>query len=248
MNPVRILKKHNLKNKELAVKAASPYDAHIKGAQARDSNGAKPDLISSGVPWVYSKVVKEHFFHPKNFLLDNPKPGDFDTEGMIGSPACGDIMRFWLKIDKKTERIKDCKWRTFGCASAIAATSMLSVMLTERGGMKLDKALKIKPQDITKRLYGLPERKIHCSVLGDKALKEAINKWLKKTGQFKRIIGENAKIIDPTKNITKADIKRAVSEGARTLKEVQEKTKVGIGYPKCIPQVKRLIKFYLTIF
>jgi len=97
-------------------------------------------------------------------------------------------MALWLKIDKKSERITECKWQTFGCASAIASTSMLSVMVTENGGMKVDDALKIKPQDILARLGGLPARKVHCSVLGDQALRTAINDWFQKTGQNQRII------------------------------------------------------------
>lgn len=177
-------------------------------------------------------------------MTGDPKNSEFDAEGIVGSPACGDVMRVWLKINPKTERIKKFKWRTFGCASAIAATSMLSVMVTEKGGMKIDKALKIKPQDITRRLGGLPERKIHCSVLGDKALRTAINNWFKKTGQYDRIIVEGSRVLDPNTKTTEADIEEAVIEGAKTLEAVQKKTKVGIGYPKCIPEVEQLIRFY----
>ena len=157
---------------------------------------------------------------------------------------CGDVMRMWLKIDPKKEKITACKWRTFGCASAIASTSVLSVMVTEKGGMTLDKAMQIKPQDIIKRLGGLPDRKIHCSVLGDKALRAAINDWFKKTGQYNRIITEGSRIIDPYTKVTEADIEEAVIEGALTLKDVQQKTKVGIGYPQCLPEVEELIRFY----
>ena len=121
---------------------------------------------------------------------------------------------------------------------------MLSVMVTEKGGMKIDKALKIKPQDIMKRLGGLPDRKIHCSVLGDKALRAAINDWFKKTKQFSRIIVEGKEIIDPNTKTTEADIEEAVLEGSRTIEDVQKRTKVGIGYPECIPEVEQLIRFY----
>ncbi|MBI2628018.1 MAG: iron-sulfur cluster assembly scaffold protein [Candidatus Niyogibacteria bacterium] len=128
----------------------------------------------TGEGWVYSETVKKHFFYPKNLLLKDPKPGDFDAEGMVGSPACGDMMRMWLKVDPKTKQIKKLKWRTFGCASAIASTSMFSVMATEKGGMTINEALKIKPQDILKRLGGLPEIKIHCSVLADQAFRKTV--------------------------------------------------------------------------
>ncbi len=119
------------------------------------------------------------FFNPRNILLTEPKRGEFDASGVVGSPACGDVMKMWIKIEPKTERIKKLKWRTFGCASAIASTSMFSVMLTEKGGMKLEDALKITPQDIMKRLGGLPPYKIHCSVLSDQAFKKAAENYLK---------------------------------------------------------------------
>lgn len=206
----------------------------------------KPDIVNkyTGNTWVYSEYVKDHFFNPRNLLLESPENADFDAEGIVGSPACGDVMRVWLKIDKNNDRIFDFKWRTFGCASAIAATSMLSVMATENGGLGLNEAMKIKPQDITARLGGLPDRKIHCSVLGDKALRAAINNWFKKTDQFGRIIPEGGKIIDPYTKVTEADIEEAVLEGALTLEDLQKKTKVGIGYPECLEETEQLLRFY----
>ncbi len=130
--------------------------------------------------WLYSPTVKDHFFHPRNVQLKDPKPGEFDGVGTVGSPACGDVMTIWVKVDRKTARIKKCVWRTFGCASAIASTSMLSVMVTRRGGMKISEAEKLTPQDILKELGGLPPRKVHCSVLGDQALRAAIQDYLSK--------------------------------------------------------------------
>ncbi|HOW13007.1 MAG TPA: iron-sulfur cluster assembly scaffold protein [Candidatus Pacearchaeota archaeon] len=197
-------------------------------------------------PWLYSKTVKKHFLHPKNFMKPNEeKKVKFNAVGMVGSPACGDVMKFWLLIDEKTERIKKVRWRTFGCGSAIAATSVLSEMLLENNGMTLKEARKIRPQDIVKRLKGLPERKYHCSVLGDKALRDAINDYYRKTKQYDKIEIENGKIIDKVLKITDNDIEKAVLEGAKNLEEVQEKTKVGTGDPKCIKEAEKLIKFYL---
>lgn len=206
----------------------------------------KQDIVNqyTGEGWVYTKEVKEHFFNPKNLLLTDPEKTKYDGEGMVGSPACGDVMRVWLKIDKKNDRIKEFKWRTFGCASAIASTSILSVMVTEKGGMKIDDALKIRPQDITARLGGLPDRKIHCSVLGDKALRAALSDWFKKTEAYDRIVVDGAQILDPNTKTTEADIEEAVLEGATDLAAVQKRTKVGIGYPECLPKVEELIRFY----
>jgi NifU-like protein involved in Fe-S cluster formation len=126
--------------------------------------------------WVYSDTVKDHFFHPRNLLLDE-KNYVADGIGVVGSPACGDLMALWIKVNKKSGRIAECKWRTFGCASAIASTSMLSVMATEEGGMPLKCAKKITPEAIIERLGGLPDRKYHCSVLGHLALREAIKDY-----------------------------------------------------------------------
>jgi NifU-like protein involved in Fe-S cluster formation len=126
--------------------------------------------------WFYSKTVKEHFFNPKNVLKTQKEVKEFerqaDAVGQVGSPVCGDVMKVWIKV--KNGRIVDCRYQTFGCASAIASTSVMSEMVK---GMKLEDAMKIKPQDIVKRLGGLPEQKIHCSVLGDQALRTAIKNY-----------------------------------------------------------------------
>lgn len=198
----------------------------------------------TGQGWVYSDVVKQHFFHPQNLLLDEPKDGEFDAVGEVGSPACGDTMRMWVKVDPKTDRIKELKWKTFGCGSAIASTSMFSVMLTENSGMKVDEALKVRPQDVMDRLSGLPDRKIHCSVLADKAFRKTMNEYFRLTGQYARIIVEGSKVIDKRLNVTDRDIEEAVLEGAQTLEEVQHKLKVGVGDPDSIPEIEQLIRFY----
>lgn len=132
--------------------------------------------------WLYSDVVKDHFFKPRNLLLDNT---DYEADGIgiVGSPACGDMMALWIKVNKEG-RIYECKWRTFGCASAIASTSMLSVIVTENGGMTLARGKKVTPELIIERLRGLPDRKYHCSVLGHLALREAIKDYEKSHGPF----------------------------------------------------------------
>jgi NifU-like protein involved in Fe-S cluster formation/bacterioferritin-associated ferredoxin len=204
------------------------------------------DVVAKGKGWFYTDIVKDHFFHPRNFFKTEEEVKKYKADGVgtVGSPACGDVMRMWIKVDRKNDKIIDCKWQTFGCASAIASTSMLSVMVTERGGMKIEDALKIKPQDIIKRLGSLPDRKIHCSVLGDKALRAAINDYFRKSGQTERIVEEGKRVIDKELGITDKDIEEAVLSGAKTFEEVQKKTKVGIHDKSCIPEVKELIRFY----
>ncbi len=134
------------------------------------------------IPWAYSDTVKDHFFNPRNFLKDGE---DFkaDGTGIVGSPACGDVMLFAVAIDPATKRISACRWRTFGCASAIASTSMLSCMTLEDGGMTLERAKRVKPEEIIERLGGLPDRKYHCSVLGHQALAQAVEQYEKNHAQ-----------------------------------------------------------------
>jgi nitrogen fixation NifU-like protein len=204
------------------------------------------DVSKKDGGWFYTDTVKEHFFNPKNLLKSQDEVDSYDHDGMglVGSPACGDMMKLWIRIDRKHDKIKECKWQTFGCASAIASTSMLSVMVTENGGMKIEDALKIKPQDIVQRLGDLPARKFHCSVLGDKALRAAINDYFRKSKQEERIVDEKAKVIDKILRVTDKDIEEAVLEGAWTFEAVQKKTKVGIRDKSCIPEVEQLIHYY----
>ncbi|KKT02691.1 MAG: nitrogen-fixing NifU domain-containing protein, nitrogen fixation protein NifU [Candidatus Peregrinibacteria bacterium GW2011_GWF2_43_17] len=205
------------------------------------------DVSANNNRWVYSSSVKSHFFHPQNLVEDIKKfdESKYDGIGVVGSPACGDMMKLWVKIDKKNDRIRDLKWQTFGCASAIASTSMLSVMVTEKGGMKIENALKLKPQDILARLGGLPPRKIHCSVLGDKALRKAINDYFRKSEQYKRIVTEGFVVIDPDTKITDKDIEEAVLEGADTIEKLQRKLKVGINDKKVKAKAEALMKKFM---
>ncbi len=210
----------------------------------KDLAGAEVVNTHTGQKWVYTDTVKDHFFHPQNLQLDDLPEGSFDAVGMVGSPACGDVMTIWITVDRETDRLKDLKWKTFGCGSAIASTSMYSVMLTENGGMLLTDALKVRPQDIMNRLGGLPNRKIHCSVLADKAFHKAVNEYFRMSDQHSRIVVEGARIVDARLNITDKDIEEAVLEGALNLDDVQRKLKVGVGDPEAIPAIEELIRFY----
>lgn len=124
--------------------------------------------------WIYSEKVKEHFLHPQNFLMGDESKFQADAIGLVGNPICGDQMKMYLKIDQKTDTIKDIRWKTYGCASAIASTSALSELAK---GKTLDDALKISAKDIDDYLGNLPKHKFHCSVLGHEALADAINNY-----------------------------------------------------------------------
>jgi len=211
-----------------------------------EPQNSSPDLTDqSGNAWVYSDIVKDHFFNPKNFLRHGEeKTLDFNGYGRVGSPACGDEMVMWLKIDPKKEVIKDCRWRTFGCGSAIAATSILSEMVIRHGGMKLEKALKITPQDIIKELGGLPDRKIHCSVLGDQALRAAINDFYKKTRQKDKIMEASEKIIDRELNISERDVEEAVLEGVEDIEGLKRHLKIKVADPEKVAALEEVIRFF----
>ncbi len=212
---------------------------------AKPEQGRKGDVSAKGgaQSWFYSDTVKDHFFNPRNFAGEDFDESEFNAIGKVGSPACGDELRVWLKVDEDS-RIKECRWRTFGCGSAIASTSMASVVITEDGGMTLEEARALKPQDIMERLGGLPARKFHCSVLCDKAIRDAINDYYRRTDNVNEIIVEAKRIIDPVSKVTDHDIEEAVLDGAVTLEAVQKRTKVGVGNPTILPAVEELIKFY----
>ncbi len=122
--------------------------------------------------WVYSDLVKEHFLSPRNFLMGDESSFDYNASGTVGNPICGDQMTMYLKVENG--HIVDVRWKTYGCASAIASTSALSELVK---GLSLDDALKIGPDEITAYLGGLPKHKFHCSVLGHEALAAAISAY-----------------------------------------------------------------------
>ena len=192
------------------------------------------------VNWIYTDKVLEHFMHPKNILVDE-EAFQADGRGVTGNIKCGDQMIVAIKVDRDRGVITDCRWKTFGCASAIASTSVMSEMVK---GMKLEDAFRLSPRDINKELGGLPEHKIHCSVLGDKALRAAINDYYERSGLHDRVEKEEARVVCTCMNITDHEIEDAVLEGARTYYELQEKTKVGTVCGECKDDVERLLEFY----
>ena len=126
--------------------------------------------------WAYTEIVKDHFLSPRNFLMGDESKFAYDAKGIVGNPICGDQMLMFLKI--KDDKIEDVKWKTYGCASAIASTSALSELAK---GKTLDDALAISADDIAEYLGGLPKHKFHCSVLGHDALRAAIQSYRKKS-------------------------------------------------------------------
>jgi nitrogen fixation NifU-like protein len=125
----------------------------------------------------YSNKVIDHYNHPRNVGTLDKNSNDVGT-GLVGAPECGDVMRLQIKVNPDTQIIEDAKFKTFGCGSAIASSSLATEWIR---GKKVDDALAIKNTEIVKEL-SLPPVKIHCSVLAEDAIRAAIGDWKKKQG------------------------------------------------------------------
>jgi nitrogen fixation NifU-like protein len=191
--------------------------------------------MSDSKSWLYTDLVKDHFTNPRNLLEDEDSYKE-DGKGIVGNIKCGDQMLVAIKVSG--EMITECKWKTYGCASAIASTSMLSEVVK---GMTLDEAYHVSPADIAKKLGGLPEHKIHCSVLGDKALRAAIDDYFKRTGQTNRIKEEKARVICQCMNVSDKDVIQAVKDGARNFEELQYRTKISTVCGQCKDEAEKLL-------
>ena len=130
--------------------------------------------MQEGQNWIYSDIVKDHFLNPRNFLMGDETQFACDATGIVGNPICGDQMKMFIKVDPASDRIVDIRWKTYGCASAIASTSALSEIAK---GKTLDEALDISAEDIDNYLGNLPKHKFHCSILGHDALRDAIENY-----------------------------------------------------------------------
>jgi nitrogen fixation NifU-like protein len=192
--------------------------------------------------WLYSDTVKDHFTNPRNVLFDDEASFPADARGQTGNIKCGDQMLMLLRI--KDDIITDVRWKTYGCASAIASTSMLSEIIK---GMDIRKAYSIRPEDLVEKLGGLPDYKIHCSVLGDKALRVAIDDYLEKTGRA-GMLKEATTEICHCLGITDKDIEDAFHKGARTWEQLQQATKIGTVCGGCKGKAMELLHEFTHIY
>ncbi len=182
--------------------------------------------------WDYTDEVRDHFFNPHNVgEVEDP-----DGVGEVGSLACGDALKLTFKLDEN-ERIKEAKFKTFGCASAIATSSVLTEMIK---GLTLDEAVKVTNKDIADRLGGLPEQKMHCSVMGREALEAAVENY--RTGGKKKheIEGE---VVCTCLGVTDKEIERVIRENdLTTVEEVTNYCKAGGGCGGCQGTVEKMIE------
>jgi NifU-like protein len=181
------------------------------------------------IMWEYTNKVKDHFLNPRNVGVIE----DADGIGEVGSLACGDALTLYLKLDKN-ERIKDAKFQTFGCASAIASSSALTEMIK---GLSLAEAEKITNENIADFLGGLPKEKMHCSVMGRDALEKAVANY--RGEAEKKVEGE---IVCECFGVTDLEIKRAVRENSlKTIEDVTHYVKAGGGCESCHEKIQEII-------
>jgi NifU-like protein len=179
--------------------------------------------------WDYTDKVKDHFLNPRNVgEIENP-----DGVAEVGSIACGDALKFTFKLDENG-RIKEAKFKTFGCASAIASASAMTEMIK---GMTVEEASKVTNQDIANYLGGLPQEKMHCSVMGREALEQAISNY-----KGAPVRAEEEKIVCECFGVTEKEIDRAIRENRlTTVEEVTNYTKAGGGCENCHPIIQEII-------
>lgn len=183
--------------------------------------------------WNYSKKVQDYFVHPHNA---GPL-ADANAIGEVGSIACGDALKLYLKINDQGV-IEKTSFETFGCASAIASSSVLTDMVI---GMKVDDALKITNADIAKALDGLPREKMHCSVMGQEALEAAIRQWKGEPAMPRT--QEEGKLVCKCFNVTDQTIIRAIRENhLKTVDDVTAFTKAGGGCGECRDEIAEILE------
>ncbi len=179
--------------------------------------------------WEYTDKVKDHFLNPRNVgEIENA-----DGVGEVGSLACGDALKLSLKLDDN-QKIVDAKFKTFGCASAIASSSALTEMVK---GLTLDEAEKISNEDLAESLGGLPKEKMHCSVMGREALEAAI-------ANYRGIVLPMAQgeVVCECFGVTDLEVRRAIQESSlRSVEEVTNFTKAGGGCGKCHDRIQELL-------
>jgi NifU-like protein len=179
--------------------------------------------------WEYSEKTLEHFLHPRNVgEVENP-----DGTALVGNIACGDALKLTFKLDEDG-KIKEAKFKTFGCASAIAAASALTEMIK---GRTVEEAEKLTNQDIADYLGGLPQEKMHCSVMGREALEKAIAHY-----KGMPVAETEGKVVCECFGVTEPEIERVVRENnLKTIEEVTDYTKAGGGCGGCHEAIQEII-------
>ena len=191
--------------------------------------------------WDYNNKVMDYFLNPRNV----GEIAGADAEAEVGNMTCGDALRIFLKIDEKTHKILDAKFKTFGCASAIASSSILTEIVI---GMTVEEAARVTNRDIVDRLGELPEEKMHCSVMGMEALQAALGEYAKKHGLTLPEVKNDdpddhaGRIVCKCFGVTDAKIRKVVRlNHLTTVAQVTEYTKAGGACGACLDQIQQIL-------
>ena len=186
--------------------------------------------------WDYSEKVLDHYRNPRNVgKIDNA-----DLVGEAGSLACGDSLKLFIKLDGDV--IKEAKFLTFGCGSAVASSSILTEMII---GKTLEEVRKITNKDIADELGGLPQEKMHCSVMGQEALEDALKKYYGDNVEIGFRKESADKIVCTCFNVTENQIWEAIKiNGLKTVEEVTNYTKAGGACGRCKGAIQDIIDTY----
>ncbi|PHJ60688.1 nitrogen fixation protein NifU [Nostoc linckia z18] len=191
--------------------------------------------------WDYTDKVLELFYNPQNQgeIEQVSEPGVKVATGEVGSIACGDALRLHLKVEVESDKILDARFQTFGCTSAIASSSALTEMVK---GLTLDEALKVSNKDIADYLGGLPEAKMHCSVMGQEALEAAIYNYRGIPLDSHDDDDEGA-LVCSCFGISESKIRRVILENNLTdAEQVTNYVKAGGGCGSCLANIDDIIK------
>lgn len=189
--------------------------------------------------WDYTEKVLDLFYNPQNqgAIEDLNENGVAVVFGEVGSIACGDALRLHLKIEVESDKILDSRFQTFGCTSAIASSSALTEMVK---GLTLDEALNVTNKEIAEFLGGLPEAKMHCSVMGQEALEAAIYKY--RGIEIEEHEDDEGALICSCFGISEPKIRRVVIEnGLTTVEQVTSYVKAGGGCGSCLADIEDVI-------
>jgi NifU-like protein len=191
--------------------------------------------------WDYTDKVLELFYNPQNqgAIEETSEPGVKVATGEIGSIACGDALRLHLKVEVESDKILDARFQTFGCTSAIASSSALTEMVK---GLTLDEALKVSNRDIADYLGGLPEAKMHCSVMGQEALEAAIYNY-RGIPLATHDDDDEGALICSCFSISESKIRRVILENHLTdAEQVTNYVKAGGGCGSCLANIDDIIR------
>ncbi|MBW4457367.1 MAG: Fe-S cluster assembly protein NifU [Nostoc indistinguendum CM1-VF10] len=191
--------------------------------------------------WDYTDKVLELFYDPKNQgeIEETGEAGVKVATGEIGSIACGDALRLHLKVEVESDKILDARFQTFGCTSAIASSSALTEMVK---GLTLDEALKVSNKDIADYLGGLPEAKMHCSVMGQEALEAAIYNY-RGIPLATHDDDDEGALICSCFGISESKIRRVILENHLTdAEQVTNYVKAGGGCGSCLAKIDDIIR------